>query len=164
MILKIKENKIAEYGSILNPYIQKVLLKVGNYKFGKLEIEIPSQDITIAEFQSFVDIGAGYESFPIWIEIENQYANNNIPAALSFSTYQDEDDNTIQRKISDMSVSATTRDTLKSIYYLNGITSKISKSDLDILVANSVTTVLSLLEKQELINDENGEYYVEPEI
>ena len=162
MILKVRKNQIVPHGSILDPYIQKALLKVSGYKIKKLELEIPNTDVTIADFQAFVDIAAGYSGFPIWFEIENQYANNNIPTGLSFSTYQDEDDNTIQRKISDMSVGATTRDTLKSIYYLNGITSEITKNDLDILVSHPLTTVLSLSEYQELVNDENGDYYVEP--
>lgn len=164
MILKIRKNQIVPHGSILDPYIQKALLKVSGYKIKKLELEIPHTDVTIADFQAFVDIAAGYSGFPIWFEIENQYANNNIPASLSFSTYQDEDGNPIQRKISDMTIGATTRDTLKSIYYLDGITSKITKSDLNILVANPLTNVLSSSEYQEKINDPGGEYYVEPEI
>lgn len=164
MILKIRKNQIVPHGSILDPYIQKALLKVSGYKIRKLELVIPNTDITIAEFQAFVDIAAGYKDFPIWMEIENQYSDNNIPAGLSFATYQDENDNTINRKISDMSIGATTRDTLKSIYYLSGITSKITKADLDILVSHPLTTALSQLEYRELIKDENGDYYIEPVI
>lgn len=162
MILKIRKNQIIPHGSILDPYIQKALLKVSGYKIRKLELVIPHTDITIAEFQAFVDIAAGYENFPIWLEIENQYSDNNIPAGLSFATYQDENDNTINRKISDMTAGATTRDTLKSIYYLSRITDKIIRSDLDILVANPLTTVLSISEYQAKVNDPEGDYYVEP--
>lgn len=164
MKLLVKESRIAIFRDDLEPWLTKALLKVSGYKIDKLELTIPTEDVLVADFQSFVDIAAGYEDYPIWIEIENQYANNNIPVALSFATYQDEDDNTVNRKISDMSIGATTRDTLKSIYYLNGITSKITKSDLDILVSHPLTTVLSLSEYLSKRDDINGEYYIEPEI
>ena len=166
MKLRIKESKIAANIDILAPWLAKAQLGVDGYEIDKLELTIPTEDVTIADFQSFEDVAAGHEDYSIYIEIPNQHANNNVPASLSFSTYTeiDENDNevTIQRKISDLTVSRA--GPTNTIYYLQGITSKITKSDLDIMVANAVTTVLSASERSTKINDPDGEYYVEQTI
>ncbi len=86
----------------------------------------------------------------------------NIPVGFSFSTYLDEDENVIQRKISDMSISA--EGVTNDIYYLQSITSNITKNDLDLIVANPNTTALSKSERNTKISDVDGEYYVDPEI
>ena len=159
MKLFIKENKIATESALLEPFLTKALLKVNGYKIERLELTIPNKDITIAEFLSFSPIASGFKSFPIWIEIPKALSGANIPVAFSFSTYLDEEDNVIQRKISDMSISAI--GTINDIYYLQSVTSRITKSDLELIVANSNTIALSISERNALVNDPQGEYYVE---
>lgn len=162
MKILIKEKKIAANIGILAPWLAKEQLKVSGYKVGILEVTLPNEDVTIADFQAIEAVAAGYEDYPIWVEIENQYANNNLPAGLSFATYDDVDDNgnpiTVTRKVLDMEVRAV--GSSNTIYYLDGITSNITKGDLDIMVGNAVTTVLSLSEMLAKVNDEEGEYFV----
>jgi hypothetical protein len=119
--------------------------------------------MTITDLYDLEPIIAGYEDFPIWLEIPKSMDNNNIPASFSFSTYETEDENgnliTVQRKVSDMEISA--EGVTNNIRYLQSITSNITKADLDAIVANANIIELSLSERDALVKNPQGEYYVE---
>jgi hypothetical protein len=159
MILYIKENKIADYRALLEPWLTKAILKVDGYDIDKLKLTIPKEDVSIDVLLAFAPIAAGYDDYPIWIEVPIALDNANIPATFSFSTYIDDDGNTVQRKISDMPISSA--GTTNNIRYLQGHTSRATKSDIEAIVANPNVVALSLSDRNALINDPNGEYYVE---
>jgi hypothetical protein len=159
MKLYIKENKIDTYFSVIERYVDRVILKVSGYSINELELTIPNKDLTIDELLALSPIAAGYDDYPIWIEVPIALNDANIPATFSFSTYIDDDGNTVQRKISDMPISSA--GTTNNIRYLQGHTSRATKSDIEAIVANPNVVALSLSERNALINDPNGEYYVE---
>jgi len=164
MKIKIKKNKLETQYALIEKYVNRALLKVPGYKLGELEITIPTEHITVVDLYDLEPILAGYEMFPIWLEIPKSMDNLNIPLSFSFSTYTDIDSNgdeiVVQRKVSDMTISVA--GTVNNIRYLQSITSKIKKADLDAIVANANVVELSLSERNALVNDPNGEYYIEP--
>jgi hypothetical protein len=166
MKIQIKKSQLDSQYSLIEKYVNRALLKVPGYEINELEIEIPTEHMTITDLYDLEPIIAGYEDFPIWLEIPKSMDNNDIPASFSFSTYETEDENgdpvTIQRKVSDMTISAV--GTTNNIRYLQSVTSKLTKSDLDAIVANANIIELSLSERDALVKNPQGEYYVEGEL
>jgi hypothetical protein len=163
MTLDIREDRLESHINLIQKYINRAIMKVPGYAINELSLTIPSDDISINEFLSLGPIAAGYDDYPVWLEIPKALDDYNIPSKFSFSTYEDVDGElnpiTVQRKVSDMSISSS--GVANNIRYLNGITSNLTKNDINEIFLNTDVTPLSTAERAALVADPNGEYYVE---
>jgi len=163
--MKIKYNPdtlTQENVNMVEPYRAKAQMGVDGYSIDGTEISVNNKDIELTEAEDIMDFAEKVKDFPVWLEIANSDLDIDIPNTISWSTYEDEDGNVIQRKFSDMTVLA--EGVTKSIRYIQRETSNISNDDLKAIKKVAKIKLMGLKDLNKAIADPNDEYYVDDEI
>ncbi len=158
--MKVKYNKSELTQDQLNQllYVQNL-----DAVLNQTEIETSSKNLTIDQIialKGFCEV----IDFEVWMEIPTSQMGNDIPSELSWSTYQDEEDNPIQRKYSDMDSNIKSRSEVPSemnICYMKGSTENISQSDLIYLKNVWPGRKFDKQRLIECLNDPDDYYYIE---
>lgn len=123
------------------------------------EIDLDMDDLDMNQMVDFIDSDDTLE-FAVWIEVKDTELNTDILSNLSFSTYMDENEKSVQRKWKDLKTTTHSADSTRSLRFLTGITDKINKNDL-VILRNSSMRIFNSRERQDLLKDEGDIYWIE---
>jgi hypothetical protein len=139
MKLIFNSSNAAIYQNIILSILNSVSSSSNQHQVNGFEYSTTADMIGVMDAINMFNDAVVISDFSIWIKVPNVNINDDVPLGLTFS-YIDEL-NTIRRKWSDLSV--LSQGIESSILYIDGVTSSISESDLDILFADSIAEPLS---------------------